>query len=52
MSTTSKSRKKMARRKSISDILAQEDRILASGGAEYTAGQGGKVCLMPVNGEL
>lgn len=32
MSTTSKSRKKMARRKSISDILAQTERIMASGG--------------------
>lgn len=32
MSTTSKSRKKMARRKSISDILAQEDRIMRIGG--------------------
>lgn len=32
MSTTSKSRKKMARRKSISDILAQSDRILSRRG--------------------
>lgn len=31
MSTTTKSRKKMARRKSISDILAQSDRILSRG---------------------
>lgn len=41
----------MARRKSISDILAQTERIMASGGAEYTAVQGG-ICLLPVNGEL
>lgn len=52
MSTTLKSRKKMARRKSISDILEQTDRIMRRGGAvEYTEPQG-SICLLPVNGEL
>ena len=43
----------MARRKSISDILAQEDRIMRiGGGVDCIAVQIGKICLMPVNGEL